>query len=388
MRVFSDGEMTRRVRGFWREAATAGIDAAVFHTADNVYYMSGVPLLSAWGRPVLAALVENGAATLVHSWIEQRNAEQMSWIRDLRIYNDEENVQVAAVALLARFLHDQGTASRRVGVEEDHLSGGLARLLREALPGATFVNISPALDRLRLIKSDEELRLLRLGGELGKIGAKAFLEAVRVGATELEVVSHAVLEMNRALASRYPEGGSSSYAYCHSGLHTLTPHLHPTGRRLQRGDLIALNVFPVIWGYCMELERTFVLGEPTVEQQRALDAVNEAFDAGKAALRPGATAAEIDHLTRRILRDRGYGEFITHGTGHAHGIMIGAASREELGELRLYNPQRLAPGMVNSVEPGIYLPDLGGFRHSDVLIVTDSGAELVTDFPRDIRIAA
>ena len=134
----------------------------------------------------------------------------------------------------------------------------------------------------------------------------------------------------------------------------------------------------------MELERTFVLGEPTRAQHEALEAVGEAFDATKEALRPGLRMCEADQLARGILEKRGYTRYIRHGTGHAHGIMIGAGGREELGELRSYNRRELKPGMVCSVEPGVYLPEVGGFRHSDVMLVTDQGAECLTEFPRDI----
>jgi Xaa-Pro aminopeptidase len=176
--------------------------------------------------------------------------------------------------------------------------------------------------------------------------------------------------MNRALAVLQPAAPSSAMAYCHTGPHTLSPHLHPTGRRVRRGEFVGLNVFPVIWGYLMELERTFAFGTPTPEQQRALQAVNRAFEAAKAAVRPGAPMGEIDRLTRRILDEQGYGGYIIHGTGHAHGIMVGSAGREEWGELRVYNARELQAGMVTSVEPGVYVPGLGGVRHSDVFVVT------------------
>jgi Xaa-Pro aminopeptidase len=117
-----------------------------------------------------------------------------------------------------------------------------------------------------------------------------------------------------------------------------------------------------------------------------LDAVNEAFDMAKAATRPGRSFADLDMMTRKYFTERGYHEYIRHGTGHAHGIMIGAASREELGEIRNYNRGHFAPGMVNSIEPGLYLPDTGGFRHSDVMLVTERSAELLTEFPRDVAV--
>jgi Xaa-Pro aminopeptidase len=178
-----------------------------------------------------------------------------------------------------------------------------------------------------------------------------------------------------------PTALSSCYAYCQTGLGTLTPHLHPTGREIQQGDLIALNVFPVVDGYCMELERTFVLGEPTRQAQHALDTVTTVFEATKQTVRSGASMADIDRLAQAALDEAGYGKSIRHGTGHAHGIMIGSAGREELGELRHYNNRNLAPNMVCSVEPGIYISDLGGFRHSDVMLVAPAHTECLTEFP-------
>jgi creatinase len=386
MSIFSIDEMRGRVERLQKELSSERIDAAVLHTADNSYYMSGLPLLSAWGRPAITAVAADGDATLVLAMIERENGERNSWIRNIQAYADEENVTRRAVSLIGGFLKAKGHGRGRIGMELDYLSRGLESLFRTVLPDTELVDISAAMARLRVVKSREEQDLLRLGGEVAKIGAKAFVDALGDGVTELEIASQAVLAMNRELARRYPQGGSSSYSYCHTGVHTLTPHLHPTGRQLKQGDLVGLNVFPVIWGYCMELERTFVYGEPTVTQRRALDAVNEAFDMAKAATRPGASFTDLDTMTRRYFTDRGYRDYIRHGTGHAHGIMIGAASREELGEIRNYNRGHLAPGMVNSIEPGLYLPDTGGFRHSDVVLVTERGADLLTEFPRDIAV--
>ena len=386
MSIFSTAEMKGRVARLQEAMRAERVDVVVCHTADNAFYLSGLPLLSAWGRPAIVAVTSGGEGTIACAMIEKENAERDTWLGDVRAYADEENVWVAAIGLIADFVKGKGHGRGRIGVEMDYLSRGTERLLREALPDAELVDVTPAIMGLRIIKSAEEQRLLKLGGEIAQVGAKAFLEALRDGTTELEVASHAVHAMNVELARRYPEGGSSTYAYCQTGLNTLTPHLHPTGKRIRKGELIALNVFPVIWGYCMELERTFVFGDPTREQQRALDAVNAAFDMGKAAVKPGVRFADVDRLTRGYLREQGYFDYIRHGTGHAHGIMIGAASREELGEIRIYNDGRFAPGMVNSVEPGIYVPGLGGFRHSDVVLVTETGTELWTPFPRDIRV--
>jgi Xaa-Pro aminopeptidase len=374
--------MRRRRERLQQELAARSIDAALLHTADNVYYISGVPLLSAWGRPMWTAISQDERATVIGAMLEYENMEAHSWIQDIRAYDDSDNVWSSSLRMAAGFL--ESVAARRVGVERSLLTVGVLEALQEALPHAAFVEIGQVLADLRVVKSPEEIRLLTIGAEIAKIGASAFLEAVSEHATELAVASHAVREMDRTLAALLPDALTSTYAYCQVGDHTMTPHLHPTGRRIHRGDVIGLNVFPVVSGYCMELERTFVFGNPTDSQRQALDATNAAFEAAKAAIRPGARMADIDHLTREILNGRGYGAYIRHGTGHAHGIMIGASGREEPGELRTYNTNLLRPNMVTSVEPGIYVPGVGGFRHSDVMLVTETGATCLTEFPRDL----
>ncbi len=376
--------MQRRVSLFQEGLDARDIDVALLHTADNVYYVSGVPLLSDWGRPMWTLIRQDGQATIIGAMLEKENMEAYSWIKDVRVYSDDENVWQTIIGLVAGFLKDSTTLCRRIGIEHGLLPLSIFDGLEAAFPEAEFLEIGDLLADMRIIKSDEELRLLRIGADLAKIGASAFIEALNENASELSVVTHAVAEIDRALAALCPEGATSSYAYCQVGDHTLTPHLHPTGRRIKRGDLIALNVFPVIWGYWMELERTFVFGEPTAAQEKALNAVNQAFEQGKTAIRPGARMSDIDNLTREILNRYGYGDYIRHGTGHSHGIMIGAAGREEQGELRVYNPNHLKPNMVNSVEPGIYIPDLGGFRQSDVMLITEDSAICITDFPVNI----
>lgn len=384
MGIFSSAEMKRRLSAFETELSKCNVDAALVHTADNVYYLSGVPLLSEWGRPMWVVVQPSRDSAIIGASIETENMAAYSALATVLNYPDEARAVDNCLKRVMDLTGSVRDAAIRFGIERSAMTLELYEALRSMLPKATFVDIGEIIAGLRLIKSTEELAILDLGGILAKIGANAFLEALTENISELAVAAHAVAEMDRALAALYPSGATSTYAYAQFAEHTLTPHLHPTGKRLRRGDVVALNVFPTVWGYCVELERTFIFGEPSTEQKTALTAVNEAFDAGKAAIRPGASMRDIDLLTRNILEEKGLGKYIRHGAGHAHGIMIGAASREERGELRSYNSASLQPNMANSVEPGVYMPQIGGFRHSDVLIVTDTGARCITEFPRDL----
>ncbi len=383
MGIFSEGEMRRRTAWIGAKLVERDLNVAFLHSADNVYYTTGVPLLSAWGRPMWAVLSVDGDPFVIGAMIEKESMERYGRVSEVRTYDDAENVWTASADIVADVIRSSRNRARRVGVERGILPVGIAESLQTRLD-VELVDVSDILAESRLIKSAEEISLLRLGGEVAKIGASAFVEAIAAGASELAVAAHSVQAMDLALAALYPDGATSSYAYCHVGDHTLTPHLHPTGRRIRRGDVIGLNVFPVIWGYCAELERTYIFGEPTDRQCRVMSAVNEAFELGKRLLRPGKVISELDRETTAVLEREGYGAYVRHGTGHAHGIMIGAAGREELGELRAYNRGKVRAGMLNSIEPGVYIPGEGGFRHSDVMLVAADGAGCLTEFPTEI----
>jgi len=383
MPIFSPAEMKRRLDNVRSGIAERQLDGCFVHTADNVYYATGVPLLSEWGRPMWMVMRANGESATCGAMIEVENMSSSSATSEILPYDDDENVIEAALRQCARFLASP-KRPQRIGVELDAIPHGLHQRLIDHLSGTELVDIGDLFEELRLIKSAEELDILELAGNVAKIGADAFLEALHENATELSVAAHAVHAMDKALGALSGNAATSTYAYAQFGRHTLTPHLHPTTRRLKHGDVVGLNVFPVVWGYCAELERTLVFGPMSTEARQAMDAVNEARDAGIEALRPGVRANEVDRAAREVLERHGYGERIRHGTGHAHGIMIGAAGREEPGELRIYNDRRLEPGMANSVEPGVYLPEFAGFRHSDVFFITESGSRCITQFPRDI----
>jgi len=382
MGIFTGTEMKRRQDAFARALASLRLDVAILHTADSLFYLSGIPLLSPWGRPMWMVFGASGASALIGSKGEKVNNERNGFVKEVLAYGDEDKSLAGCLRLACDNLRHTVPHAKRIGLELGLMPFGTYEALRQEFPDVTFVEIGDALGELRIVKSNEELELLELGGVIAKIGANAFIKALTLNTTELAVVAHAVGEMDRALGALRPDALTSTFAYCHFGDHSLTPHLHATGRRLRHGDVVALNVFPVISGYLMELERTLIFGEPTDAQQKAFDAVNTAFRAAKKAVRPGAKSSEVDAVARDILRERGYMQYVRSGTGHAHGIMIGAAGREELGELRSYNHKPLEPNMICSIEPAIYVPELGGgFRHSDVLIVTENGARCITEFP-------
>ncbi|MFJ4175223.1 M24 family metallopeptidase [Microbacterium sp. NPDC089696] len=380
MSIFTESEILRRQSLVAADLAAKDVDLAIFTSSDNVYYTSGVPLLSEWGRPMWSVLFPDSRSVVIGAEIEAETMERNAPASKVLPFGDEGNVIDLALERLFSEIPAEVRVGR-VGIEMGCLSVSVFEKIRARFSEAEFVDVGPVAAAARIIKSEEESVILNVAAEIAKIGANAYLEALTPGNTELAVAGHARAAMDKALGALYPEGATSSYVYAQFGDHSLSPHLHATGRRLQRGDVVALNVFPVVWGYCIELERTYVYGPRTDRQDSMLDILERSFTLGKELYLPGKRFDELHADCTAVLAEDGLDKYVRHGTGHAHGIMVGSASREELGEIRKYNHGTVQTGMFNSIEPGFYIPGEGGFRHSDVMQATSESATCITEFP-------
>lgn len=386
MAIFSQEEITRRRKVLSDGMKKADIHCAFVWTPFSVYYLTGLVVMDLWGRPNVAILRHDGQCCLIVSAGELLNAETNAWVDQILPYGDARNVLAAIQEMALDVLFRMGCERKRLAVEMDEIPLGIASQLRDKLGCPELADVDPILADARIIKSSEEVALLKIGGEAAKTGMQACLDSLSESCTEADVAAAGQAAMHKYIAAHAPSVMSSSFAYCNGGLNTLVPHLHPTGRKIQTGDLVGLNVFPVAAGYLMELERTLIFGTCTPEQERVLQVVGEAFSAGKRAVANGVRACEVYQVTRRIRETRGFGEYTRGGAGHSHGIMIATNGREELGEIRPYNTAILRSGMVVSIEPGIYIPKVGAFRHSDVLLVTEHGSEVLTEFEAPISL--
>jgi Xaa-Pro dipeptidase len=164
-----------------------------------------------------------------------------------------------------------------------------------------------------------------------------------------------------------------------SGPNSANPHAVPTDRQLQLGDMLIVDWGASVAGYISDLTRTFVLGEPDPEFSQIAHIVVEANAAARQQAKPGVPAGLLDQAAREVIEKAGYGEFFTHRTGHGLGL-----EPHEEPYIRKDNPLVLAPGMTFTIEPGIYLPGRGGVRVEDNLVITESGSETLSDFPREL----
>ncbi|ULH17537.1 Xaa-Pro peptidase family protein (plasmid) [Deinococcus sp. KNUC1210] len=287
--------------------------------------------------------------------------------------------------LLARL----GLLGKRLAADVDgyeHRWGYRGPPLSEALGQPVLADVA-LVDDLRMIKSAAEIELMRVACEWGDHAHRIMQDAIHIGADEL-LVSHgaslqATREMLQALGERYvPKSreGLPANAMFIRGANTAFPHgLHTQGS-VQAGDVLVTGAYGTVGGYESELERTMHVGDPTPDFERYFAAMMAAQQKGFDALRPGRTCAEVETEVRAFIRDDlGLDELVRHHTGHAFGM-----EGHEHPFLDLDDHTVIQPGMVFSIEPGLYVPGLAGFRHSNTLLVTETGSQLLSLYPREL----
>jgi Xaa-Pro dipeptidase len=365
------GARTDRLRGVLERD---GLDAAVLVSPANIAYLSGFQALI-YSRPIYLVVTDD-RTELVVPGLEEEHAGHASGIDQVSVYYEHPEkgkLGENAPDILAGLLHDR--AVRRVGLEY----GAAPIALRERLEGSglTAGDVSPQLIRMRLIKEEAEIALMRQAASLARIGVMATLAAAAPGQSQLTIESIGTNAILEAAPQVTPEATVNLLHFTTSGPETSLPHLITTTRRLTSPDLVIHSRQVSVDGERAELERTFALGAMDAETRRIFDVAEEAQLAAIAAIRPGVPMREVDAASRQVIQAAGYGEYSIHRTGHGLGI-----EAHEAPYIRWDVDELMEVGMVVSIEPGIYVPGLRGARHSDTVVVTADGHETITDAPR------
>jgi Xaa-Pro aminopeptidase len=248
--------------------------------------------------------------------------------------------------------------------------------------------VAAVVEDQMMIKSPAELALIRESAKWGNLAHVLLQRYTRPGVTESEVSARASTEANLAMLdaigpiysaqSPFSEGASAGYRG-QIGRHAAIPHALANNITFQSGDVLVTGAGAPVWGYHSELERTMIIGPVSDEQRRLFDHMVALQDVALATIRPGIPCAEVDRAVRKYYEAHDLMPYWKHHTGHAIGLRY-----HEAPYLDLHDQTELRPGMVLTVEPGLYHKDLGGFRHSDTVVVTTEGIEEVTYYPRDL----
>ncbi|TYP71224.1 M24 family metallopeptidase [Paenibacillus methanolicus] len=348
--------------------ADQGIGSALITSPTNVYYLTG--FLCNPHERFMGLLLHERQEALFVPLLDKDAALEAGYPADIVTVSDTED----AYELLGSRLPERGG---RFGVEMNAVSMAQGEKLRELLPNADFADAEPAIMGLRLKKSEDEIAKVRHAIDIvEKVVDFAASRAV-VGMTEIELTAELEYRMRKLGASK-PAFESIVLAGARSAL----PHGKPGEYAIARGDYVLIDIGVVADGYCSDITRTFVMGEASKEQERIYETVLAANMAAIARSKAGVALAELDAAAREVIEAAGYGDYFTHRVGHGFGMDV-----HESPSLHGANRSIAEPGLLFTIEPGIYVPGVGGVRiEDDVYIGADGTADVLTSYPKALRL--
>ncbi|KRB31059.1 creatininase [Mesorhizobium sp. Root695] len=375
--TFSAAEMTRRQDGLRSILAELKLDAAVLTSYHNICYFSDF-MFCYFGRRY-AFVVTPEKAVSVSAGIDAGqpwrrtfgdNITYTDWQRDNYFYALQQTLP----------------GVKRIGIEFDHVNLEFKKLLQDAFPTVEFVDIGAPTMWLRTIKSAEEIVLIKEGARTADIGGEAIRDAIRENVPEYEVALTGTQSMVRHIAKTFPHAElMDTWVWFQSGINTDGAHNPVTSRKIQKGDILSLNCFPMISGYYTALERTLFLDHASDEHLRIWEINCDVHRRGLALLKPGARCGDVATELNEIYRSHNLLGYRSFGYGHSFGVLSHYYGREAGVELREDINTVLQPGMVVSMEPMLTIPEglpgAGGYREHDILVMTEDGAENITKFP-------
>ena len=389
-KVWSVGEMQRRLRNLHALMDERSIDAVILTSLHNVLYYTGF-FCPPFGRLHSAVIPRNGEPALIVSLIEDVRPEHCCYYDDIRLFHDwEMNPLENNLRLYGEVLRDNGIANGRLGYEEDSVSVAFKAMIDRALGGFEFVDVAYDTMRQRLIKSEEEIAVIRQGVQVCEAGGYAALKALKPGVTEAEMARAANAAVDEELRKRFPdiEVDNLNMCWIQTGPYrSRVGHIMNSHREVQKGEMISVNPYAIIGGYYHVLERSLYWGHMPDDAFAAFKTNVEAHHAGLRTLRAGIKCSDVDKAINPIYREAGLLDGRSFGTGHSVGIMSIWYGREEGGELRRYNDTALQENMVVTMEPMVNVDGLGGFRHHDICRITADGIENLNTFPRGVLLA-
>jgi len=373
---FTSKEYERRLTALRQIMAESDVSATLLTSMHNIAYYSGF-LYCSFGRPYACVVTQN-ACTVVSANIDGSQPWRRSFA-DCIIYTDwrRDNFWRAVSSLTVGLKH--------LGIEADHLTIASRTALKHMLGNPELIDLAPATMNARMIKSDEEISLIREGARIADVGGDAIRQAIKPGAREIDIAMAGRDAMELDIASAHPNSEiRDSWVWFQSGLNTDGAHNPVTTRALEYGDILSLNTFPMISGYYTALERTLFLGEPDAASLDLWQANIEAHELGLSLIKPGISCAAICEELNRFLTEKNLLQYRSFGYGHSFGVLSHYYGREAGLELREDIDTVLEPGMVVSMEPMLWIPQgtpgAGGYREHDILIVNENDADNITGF--------
>lgn len=347
----------------------AGLDAAAIVPGANFQYLTGARF-DAMDRPTILIVPRDGEPRLVLPMLIESTWAKLGSDLVVHQWRDEEGYDGAFAAAL------NGLEVKRLGVEAKIMRVFEEMAIRRALPGAEIVDGHQAISSGRLKKNSQEILALRRAIAISEAALEATLKHVRIGVTERHI--------EKVLLTQLFACGAEALAFIpvvSAGPQTAETHTPAGEYKVREGDTVLFDFGASFEGYRADLTRTVFVGEPSIVARHLYETVREANRLGRATARPGISAGQLDDTVLRFLEGSEFRSNILHKTGHGLGL-----DPHEAPVIMRGNDQLLEPGMVITIEPGLYAPGVRGVRIEDDILITESGAECLSSFPRELRV--
>ena len=377
---FSNEEYNKRLIKLRSIMDKDNLDMIILTSMHNIAYYSGF-IYCSFGRPYGCIITEKKIVTISAN-IDASQPWRRSHCENI-IYTDwkKDNFLKAITSII-----DENKIPKNIGIENDHITLEMNEKIQSIFSTSALKDISKKLMKLRMIKSKEEIEIIKNGARIADIGGEEIVKNIKEGATELEIAITGRDKMEKEIAKTYPDAEyMDTWVWFQSGINTDGAHNPKTNRKLVNGDILSLNTFPMISGYYTALERTLFLDNVNDESLKAWEANVKVHKRGLELIKPGVKCSDICNELNELFAELGYLQYRTFGYGHSFGVLSHFYGREAGLELREDIDTILEENMVISMEPMILIPEgnpgAGGYREHDILVIGKNSAENITKFP-------
>jgi Xaa-Pro aminopeptidase len=388
----SSAEHKSRIERIQEQLRRARIDALYLTNSTRILYTTGFAHIST-ERPLAAVIPNEKPLFFIAPHLEYDHIRQDCQLADDVLTYPDYPGKIHPMRLFAKFMAQKGLASSRVGTDTMEGAAGSygyrGPALRDLMRRAKFIDGRDLVDKLRLIKSRQEIRLLRESAKWSEMAHDILLENTHAGLHDTLVAVKSsydsLARMLRKLGQSYVQLKIALSPVVvgfrgQVGVNSAIPHAVYTKNRIRRGDVLVTEAGVEIGGYTSELERTVIVGKPSSRARRCFEVMLKAQNAALKEFRPGIPCSRIDEATSKSMEDSGLIDGHRHHTGHGIGLDGHEPPWLDLGDRTV-----LREGMVLSCEPGVYIPGYAGFRHSDTIVITKKGMDFITHYPREVE---
>lgn len=362
--------MNARLENLMQWLKEKNVEAAFLTSTPNVFYMTNFHC-EPHERLLGMFVFQEKEPILICPKMEEGQARNAGWAHEIIGFTDTDRPW----DMIAKAIKDRGINANAVAIEKEHLNVERYEELTKLFPNAAFKSAEEKVRELRLIKDEKELSILREAAKMADYAVEVGVNAIKEDRSELEVL--AIIEHELKTKGIHKMSFDTMVL---AGANSALPHGIPGANKMKRGDFVLFDLGVIIDGYCSDITRTVAFGEISEEQNRIYNTVLAGQLQAVEACKPGVTLGAIDNAARSVIADAGYGDFFPHRLGHGLGISV-----HEYPDVKAGNESPLKEGMVFTIEPGIYVPNVGGVRIEDDIYITKDGSEILTKFPKELQ---